>query len=99
MLRELAAAIETIVLAKEERPAENLEGEERPGGGGGVKGVEGGEGEGRFDREEEGLSRRRRRTRTRGAKSDVGAAEEGEESMQRVLDIVQCVLKVVSMLR
>ena len=99
MLRELAAAIETIVLAKEERPAENLEGEERPGGGGGVKGEEGGEGEGRFDREEEGLSRRRRRTRTRGAKSDVGAAEEGEESMQRVLDIVQCVLKVVSMLR
>ena len=98
MLRELAAAIETIVLAKEERPAENLEGEERPGGGGGVKGVEGGEGEGRSDREE-GLSRRRRRTRTRGAKSDVGAAEEGEESMQRVLDIVQCVLKVGSMLR
>ena len=68
MLRELAAAIETIVLAKEERPAENLEGEERPGGGGGVKGVEGGEGESRSDRGE-GLSRRRRRTSTRSMSS------------------------------
>ena len=86
MLRELAVAIETIVLAKEERPAENLEGKTSQGGG------EVGEGEGRSDREE-GL-RRRRRTRTRGAKSDVGDAEEGEESMQRVLDIVQSVLKV-----
>ena len=39
--------------------------------------------------------RRRRRTRTRGRNSDGGGdAEEGEESMQRVLDIVQHVLKV-----
>lgn len=99
MLRELAVAIETIVLAKEERLAtENLEGEDRSGGGECVKVVEGGEGEGRPNREE-GFTRRRRRTRTRGAKIDLGAAEERDELMQRVLDIVQCVLKVGSMLR
>ena len=127
MLQELAVAIETIVLAKEEKLTEkNLEEEEeeRRVGGEGIKGVEGdversGHGregfrrrrrtrtterkvdggepyvegdEGRFD--PEGCGRRRqRRTRTRGRRSDDGD-DAKEESMQRVLDIVQHVLKV-----
>ena len=87
MLRELAVAIETIVLAKEEGLSENLEEEEGENSG---KVVEGGdEGEAR-----DGLRRRRRRTR--GRKSDCGDADAREESMQRVLDIVQHVLKVGS---
>ena len=87
LLRELAVAIETIVLGKEEEIRE----EERQG----IKGVEGGEGERRSDGDQ-GFSSRRRRTRSRGGKSDGGGgvAEEGEELMQRVLDIVQHVLKV-----
>ena len=134
MLRELAVAIETILLAKEEKLTESLEEEEenedRPGQREGIKGVDGDKGdvgrsshgregfrrrrrtnerksdgnepyvegdEGRFDPEGSG-KRRQRRTRTRGRKSDDGdgddAKEEGEESMQRVLDIVQHVLKV-----
>ena len=87
LLRELAVAIETIVLAKEEGLSENLEEEEGENSG---KVVEGGnEGETR-----DGLRRRRRRTR--GRKSDGGDADAREESMQRVLDIVQHVLKVGS---
>ena len=87
LLRELAVAIETIVLGKEGEIRE----EERQG----IKGVEGGEGERRSDGDE-GFSSRRRRTRSRGGKSDGGGGggEEGEELMQRVLDIVQHVLKV-----
>ena len=86
MLRELAVAIETIVLAKEEGLAEEEEEEGENSG----KVVEGGnEGEAR-----DGLRRRRRRTR--GRKSDGGDADAREESMQRVLDIVQHVLKVGS---
>ena len=85
MLRELAVAIETIVLAKEERLAEDLEEEEAKNAG---KVVEGG------DEARDGLRRRRRRTRVR--KSDGGDADVREESMQRVLDIVQHVLKVGS---
>ena len=85
LLRELAVAIETIVLAKEERLAEDLEEEEAKNAG---KVVEGG------DETRDGLRRRRRRTRVR--KSDGGDADVREESMQRVLDIVQHVLKVGS---
>ena len=89
MLRELAVAIETIVLSKEEGLAEDLEEEVEEGENAG-KVVEGGdEGEAR-----DGLRRRRRRTR--GRKSDGGDADAREESMQRVLDIVQHVLKVGS---
>ena len=85
LLRELAVAIETIVLAKEEGLSENLEEEEGENSG---KLVEGG------DETRDGLRRRRRRTR--GRKSDGGDADAREESMQRVLDIVQHVLKVGS---
>ena len=84
LLRELAVAIETIVLAKEEGLSENLEEEGENAG----KVVEGG------DETRDGLRRRRRRTR--GRKSDGGDADAREESMQRVLDIVQYVLKVGS---
>ena len=85
LLRELAVAIETIVLAKEEGLSENLEEEEGENAG---KVAEGG------DETRDGLRRRRRRTR--GRKSDGGDADAREESMQRVLDIVQHVLKVGS---
>ena len=85
LLRELAVAIETIVLSREEGLSESLEEEEGENAG---KVVEGGD-EGR-----DGLRRRRRRTR--GRKSDGGDADAREESMQRVLDIVQHVLKVGS---
>ena len=84
LLRELAVAIETIVLAKEEGLAEEEEEEGENSG----KVVEGG------DETRDGLRRRRRRTR--GRKSDGGDADAREESMQRVLDIVQHVLKVGS---